>query len=166
MKMRLLAIGTAALFALTACGGSTEAPKADDSAGGGESTSSESTSAAPNKEPSESKSNPLVKPSSSPSTMKEVGERLGLDLIKKSFIVEATKKVDKYPNTKAGEAALTEAAARGCQDLKDSGGGDAAGGAVRKWAADEGLTGKDAQAVLLVALVSVCPEEEKLLPQG
>ena len=127
MKMLLLAIGAAALFALTACGGSTESPKADGSAGGGESTSSASTSAAPDEEPSESESNPLVKPSSSPSTMKEVGERLGLDLVKKSVIVEGTKKVEKYPNTKAGEAALTEAAARGCQALKDSGGGDAAG---------------------------------------
>ena len=38
--------------------------------------------------------------------------------------------------------------------------------AIRAWADEEGLKGEDGQAVLLVALVSVCPELKKLLPGG
>lgn len=161
MKTRLLATSAAALFALTACGGSTDSSSATDSAASVDSTSSEPAPKAPGKQPSES--NPLVRPTSSPSTTTEVGEGLGLDRVQKGFLAEATKKVAKYPDSKAGQAALTQAATRACAAIRNSGGGDAARDAIRRWAVAEGLNVKDGQSVLVVALVSICPEAGSLV---
>jgi hypothetical protein len=156
MTLRLFAASTAVLFALTACGG------------GGDSESSESAGSSSGKESSEAKptSTMTPKPTAKPTTMEEVGEQLGVDLVQKAVLVEATKKVKQYPDDEAGQAALTAAAGRGCAAIKASS-GDGAGprAAIRSWAKSEALNNKDGKVVLLAALVSVCPEAEKLLGQ-
>ncbi len=151
---RLLAVSGAALFALTSCGGSAD------------STTSDATSRSSAKAGGEKESNAIDKPTSSPTTMEEVGERLGVKIVQKAVLVEATKKVKKYPDNEAGQAALTAAAARGCKAIQDAETGHRARNALRAWAANEALKDKDAKVVLIAALVSVCPEAEKLLSTG